>query len=75
MPEELEPVEKAQPRSILSPEGWACKDCFYAFLPHAGTIECRRFPPAPYFQPNGGVTNIRPRIGQFYWCGEFKAAG
>jgi hypothetical protein len=49
-----------------------CGICFFADLEHAGTVECRRFPPAPYFEPTGRVTNIRPRVGAYYWCGEFK---
>jgi len=35
-------------------------------------VECRRFPPQAYFEPTGKVTNIRPRVGQEYWCGEFQ---
>jgi len=50
----------------------ACLNCTFADLLHAGTVECRRFPPAAYFEPTGRVTNIRPRVGQHYWCGEFK---
>lgn len=50
----------------------ACRDCAFADLLHEGSVECRRFPPSPYFEPTGRVTNIRPRVGQFYWCGEFK---
>ncbi len=51
-----------------------CGDCEYGALPFQGTVECRRAPPAAYFEPTGRVSNIRPRVGQEYWCGEFKAA-
>lgn len=52
----------------------ACKSCRFAALAHAGTgtVECRRYPPAPYFEPTGKVSNIRPRVGDHYWCGEFE---
>lgn len=49
-----------------------CGKCLYADLEHSGTFECRRFPPQPYFEPTGRVSNIRPRVGAYYWCGEFK---
>ena len=29
-------------------------------------------PPQAYFEPTGKVSNIRPRVGQEYWCGEFS---
>ncbi|KKB80827.1 hypothetical protein VW35_01050 [Devosia soli] len=48
-----------------------CGTCLFADLENAGTVECRRFPPAPYFEPTGRVSNIRPRVGAYYWCGEF----
>jgi hypothetical protein len=49
-----------------------CGSCKFADLLHMGTVECRRFPPAAYFEPTGKVSNIRPRVGQEYWCGEFS---
>lgn len=49
-----------------------CGSCKFADLFHTGTVECRRFPPAPYFEPTGRVSNIRPRVGAYYWCGEYK---
>jgi hypothetical protein len=59
-----------KPRSS-SPYGFNCRDCFFSSIPHAGSVECRRAAPTPYFEPNGGVSNIRPRVGQYYWCGEY----
>jgi hypothetical protein len=51
-----------------------CGTCHFADLEHAGTLECRRFPPQPYFEPTGRVTNIRARVGAYYWCGEYAPA-
>ena len=48
-----------------------CLNCKFADLLHAGSVECRRYPPQAYFEPGGRVTNICPRVGQMYWCGEF----
>lgn len=50
-----------------------CGSCEFADLLHAGSVECRRMPPQAYCEPTGRVTNIRPRVGQEYWCGEFAA--
>jgi len=49
-----------------------CGSCEFADLLNAGSVECRRMPPQAYFEPTGRVSNIRPRVGQEYWCGEFK---
>lgn len=59
-------------KEVLDAHG-RCGICFYSDLEHMGSVECRRFPPAPYFEPTGGVSNIRARVGAYYWCGEFKA--
>lgn len=59
-------------RKHITAEHGRCGLCFYADLEHLGSLECRRFPPAPYFEPAGKVSNIRPRVGAYYWCGEFK---
>lgn len=48
-----------------------CGSCAFADLLHAGSVECRRMPPQAYMEPTGVVSNIRPRVGQEYWCGEF----
>lgn len=49
-----------------------CGSCEFADLLHAGSVECRRMPPQPYCEPTGRISNIRPRVGQEYWCGEFR---
>lgn len=49
-----------------------CGSCKFADLLSYGTVECRRMPPQAYFEPTGKVSNIRPRVGQEYWCGEFS---
>lgn len=48
-----------------------CGSCEFAALMFSGTVECRRMPPQAYFEPTGKVSNVRPRVGQEYWCGEF----
>ena len=58
-------------KDVIAAHG-RCGLCMFSDLEHAGTFECRRFPPAPYFEPTGRITNIRPRVGAYYWCGEFK---
>lgn len=50
----------------------ACGACRFAALFNSGTVECRRFPPAPAFEPTGKMSNMRPRVGAYYWCGEFQ---
>lgn len=50
----------------------ACGACKFAALYHAGSVECRRMPPHPAFEVTGGVSNVRPRVGAYFWCGEFQ---
>jgi hypothetical protein len=71
MGEEQKPVEQYGRPHVIAKHG-RCGTCFYADLESAGTVECRRFPPAPYFEPTGRTSNIRPRVGAYYWCGEYR---
>jgi hypothetical protein len=41
----------------------------------SGTGECRRMPPLPAFEPQGGMGRVSPVTGAYFWCGEFKASG
>lgn len=59
-------------KDVITAHG-RCGTCFFADIEFSGTVECRRFPPAPYFEPTGRVSNIRPRVGAYYWCGEYKS--
>jgi len=40
-----------------------------------GLGECRRFPPAHAYEPQGRSGRVSPVTGAYFWCGEFQASG
>lgn len=64
--------------TVTPPAGiGTCDRClwFVPGLPHAGGVlgECRRLPPAPYYDPrNGHVQSDFPPVHSTGWCGTFR---
>lgn len=49
-----------------------CGKCIFASPRHAGTCECRRFPPSVDASDVEGIHTVFPVMLNNEWCGEFK---
>lgn len=47
-----------------------CGKCWYSVMGKQ-TMFCRRYPPSPASDSEGGVASIYPPVVPVWWCGEF----
>lgn len=49
-----------------------CNECrfWFVLMGNSGTGECRRFPPAHAYEPQGRSGRVSPVTGAYFWCGE-----
>jgi hypothetical protein len=54
-----------------------CNACRFWFhqVARAGMGECRRYPPAHAYLPQGGSGRVSPVTGAYFWCGEHSPSG